>query len=194
MIKQVFSVCVLCASSASVLAQSADNGWRFEPELSVGAGYGVTKMKDGDFDEDEAAKKAFALVKFNEYIGVEGAYIDFDEASNDVVTFDPSGASLALILEAPITKVFSLYAKGGQLWWDSDTRLNTDVANLEEEFDGDDTFWGVGTKFQLAEHLDLRVEYERFNFDIERDEVNVLQSEPLNMDVDYASVNLQYTF
>ncbi|UTF61445.1 porin family protein [Gilvimarinus sp. DA14] len=194
MFKQVFSVCVLCASSASVMAQSADNGWRFQPEFSVGGGYGVTKMKDGDFDEDEAAKKAFALVKFNEYIGVEGAYIDFDEASNDVFTFDPSGTSLALILEAPLTEVFSLYAKGGQLWWDSDARLNTDVANLEEDFDGDDTFWGVGTKFQIAEHLDLRVEYERFNFDIERDEVNVLQSEPLNMDVDYASVNLQYTF
>lgn len=195
MIKPVVTGFVLLASSTAVLAQSnSDNGWRFEPEFSVGGGYGVTKLKDEDFDEDEAAMKAFALVKFNEYIGLEGGYIDFDEASNEALTFDPSGATLALILEAPITQVFSVYAKGGQLWWDGEASLNTDVVDADSDFDGDETFWGVGTKFQLAEHLDLRVEYERFNFEVEQDEINVLQPRPLDMDVDYASVNLQYTF
>ena len=49
----------LCSSLA--VAQTSgyetDDGWRFNPEFSIGAGYGLTKMKDGDFDEDEAAKK-----------------------------------------------------------------------------------------------------------------------------------------
>ncbi|MDO6746079.1 porin family protein [Gilvimarinus sp. 1_MG-2023] len=195
MIKSVVSACIIFASSTAVLAQShADNGWRFEPEFSVGGGYGVTTLKDEDFDEDETAKKAFALVKFNEYIGLEGGYIDFDESSNEALNFDPSGATLALLLEAPITQRFSVYAKGGQLWWDGEVSLNTDLVDANTDFDGDETFWGLGAKFQLAEHLDLRVEYERFNFEIEQDEVNVLQSNALDMDVDYASVNLQYTF
>ena len=195
MIKPVVTSFVLLASSTAVMAQSnSESGWRFQPEFSVGGGYGVTKLKDEDFDEDEAAMKAFALVKFNEYIGLEGGYIDFDEASNEALSFDPSGATLALILEAPITQVFSVYAKGGQLWWDGEASLNTDVVDADTDFDGDETFWGIGTKFQLADHLDLRVEYERFNFEVEQDEINLLQPRALDMDVDYASVNLQYTF
>ncbi|MDO3382947.1 porin family protein [Gilvimarinus algae] len=194
MVKKISSVVALSALSSMAFAQQAESGWRFQPEFSIGGGYGLTKLKDEDFSEDEAAKKAFAVLKFNEYIGIEGAYIDFDEASNGAFSFDPTGASLGLIIEAPITQVFSVYAKGGQLWWDADARVSTDIGSLDEDFDGDETFWGAGTKFQLAEHLDLRIEYERFNFDISRDEVNVLQTQDIDMDVDFASVNLQYTF
>ena len=196
MIKKFTPVFCLAMLSTSVLAQTSDsqNGWRFQPEFSVGGGYGMTKLKDDDFEEDEAAKKAFAIVKFNEYIGFEGAYIDFDEAGNDQVQFDPTGMTLGLILEAPITQMFSLYAKGGQMWWDADTDVNLGPATISDNYDGDETFWGAGAKFRLTEHLDLKVEYERFNFDISRDEIDVLQSDDIDLDVDYASVNLQFTF
>lgn len=182
------------AASAHTYAQTENEGWRLQPEFSVGAGYGLTKIKDGDFDEDEAAKKIFALVKFNEYIGVEASYIDFDEASNNGLALDADGKTLALILEAPITEGISLYAKGGQLWWDADASVNSSAFNVSDNYDGDETFWGGGVKFRLAEHLDLRVEYERFNFDISRDEIDVLQTSDIDMDVDFASVNLQFTF
>lgn len=186
----------LCSSLA--VAQTSgyetDDGWRFNPEFSIGAGYGLTKMKDGDFDEDEAAKKAFALVKFNEFIGLEAAYVDFDDAGNDQLSFDPKGYTLGLILEAPITQTFSVYAKGGQLWWDGDARVSVGPIDVSDDYDGEETFWGVGTKFRLAENLDLRVEYERFNFEISRGEIDVLQPNDIDMDVDFASVSLQFTF
>ena len=181
------------AISSSVLAQSDEN-WRLNPEFSIGAGYGLTKLKDGDFDEDEAAKKVFAVVKFNEYIGVEAAYIDFDEAGNGTLDIDPKGKALDLIIELPITEGIGIYAKGGKLWWDADTNIDTEDFVLSDDYDGDETFWGVGAKFRLAEHLDLRLEYERFNFEISRDEINVLQPNDIDMDVDYANVNLQFTF
>lgn len=186
---------VLCAGlfSSAVLAQSDDN-WRLNPEFSIGAGYGVTKLKDEDFDENEAAKKVFAVVKFNEYIGLEAQYIDFDDASNGALNFDVKGKALDLILELPVTEGFSVYAKGGQLWWDADANIDTETFVLNDDYDGDETFWGVGAKFRLAEHLDLRLEYERFNFEISRDEIDVLQTSSINMDVDYANVNLQFTF
>ncbi|HTF84182.1 MAG TPA: outer membrane beta-barrel protein [Cellvibrio sp.] len=186
----------LCSSLAVAQTSSyeTDDGWRFNPEFSIGAGYGMTKLKDGDFDEDEAAKKAFAIVKFNEFIGLEGAYIDFDEAGNDQLSFDPKGATLGLILEAPISQAFSVYAKGGQMWWDGDARLELGPVDVADDYDGDETFWGVGTKIRLAENLDLKIEYERFNFEISRDEIDVLQQEDIDMDVDFASVNLQFTF
>jgi len=125
---------------------------------------------------------------------VEAAYIDFDEAGNDALSMDAEGAALALILEAPITPVFSLYAKGGQLWWDADTSVDAELFSASDDYDGDETFWGGGAKFRLGENLDLRVEYERFNFEISRDEIDVLQEDDIDMDVDFASVSLQFTF
>ena len=186
---------LLCLALCSTAAFAQTNeGWRFSPEFSVGAGYGATKLKDGDFDEDETAAKVFAVVKFNEYIGLEGSYIDFDNSGNSELNIDPKGAGLALILEAPINQSFSVYAKGGQLWWDADANLNVGVIDTSDSYDGDETFWGIGTKIRLADNVDLRIEYERFNFEISRDEINVLQPNSLDMDVDYASINLQYSF
>lgn len=185
------------AASISVNAQTEeDNGWRMEPEFSIGAGYGPTKIKDNDedFDEDEAAKKIFALAKFNEYVGIEASYIDFDEAGNDFFSLDAKGKTLALILEAPINETISLYAKGGQMWWEADAALTNDLFSASDDYDGDETFWGAGVKFGLAEHLDLRIEYERFNFEISRDEIDVLQASDIDTEVDLASVNLQFTF
>ena len=193
--KSIVLACAgLMSSVAFAQSEGTDNNWRFNPEFSIGAGYGVTTLKDEDFDEDEAAKKVFAVMKFNEYIGVEAAYIDFDDAGNDTVNLDPKGTALNLILELPVSESFSLYAKGGQFWWEADAEVDAAEFSLSDDYDGDETFWGVGAKFRLAENLDLRVEYERFNFEISRDEINVLQPRDIDMDVDYASVNLQFTF
>lgn len=190
---------ILCVSALSTAAVAQDdrvsgNGWQYSPEFSIGGGYGLTKLKDGDFDEEEAAKKAFAVFKINEFIGIEAAYIDFDESGNEAFDIDIKGKTLDLILELPISQSFSIYAKGGQMWWDADTNIDTSEFITSNDSDGNETFWGVGTKFRLAEHLDLRVEYERFNFEISRDEINVLQPNDIDMDVDYASVSLQFTF
>jgi OOP family OmpA-OmpF porin len=190
---------LLCIGALPIVAVAQDdresaNGWQYSPEFSIGGGYGLTKLKDGDFDEDEAAKKAFAVFKINEFIGIEAAYIDFDESGNEAFDIDIRGKALDLILELPISKSFSIYAKGGQMWWDADTNIDTSEFVTSSDSDGDETFWGVGTKFRLAENLDLRVEYERFNFEISRDEINVLQPDDIDMDVDYASVSLQFTF
>lgn len=189
------TILFLCAGalSSTVMAQSEDN-WRWNPEFAVGGGYGFTKVKDGDFDEDEAAKKAFVLVKFNEFIGIEAQYIDFDDASNELFNFDVKGKALDLILELPITESIGVYAKGGQLWWDADTRVRASDVLFSRNSDGDETFWGIGAKFRLAQRLDLRVEYERFNFEISRDEINVLQPRDIDVDIDYASVSVQFTF
>lgn len=199
MIKNIATLLSIGVFSSAALAQNyssgeGGNGWQFQPEFSIGGGYGLTKLKDGDFDEDEAAKKAFAVFKINEFIGIEAAYIDFDESGNETLDIDFKGKALNLILELPVSQSFSVYAKGGQMWWDADTSIDTSEFLSSNDYDGDETFWGLGAKFRLAEHLDLRVEYERFNFEISRDEINVLQPNDINMDVDFASVNLQFTF
>lgn len=198
MIKNIAALLCVGALSSTVVAQGYTNNedrWRYAPEFSIGGGYGLTKLKDNDFDEDETAKKAFAVFKINEFIGIEAAYIDFDRSGNDTFDFDVKGKALDLILELPVSEKFSVYAKGGKIWWDADTsRIDATDFITSNDYDGSELFWGIGTKFQLSEHLDLRVEYERFNFEISRDEINVLQPSDIDMDVDYASVSLQFTF
>lgn len=199
MIKNIATLLGIGVLSSVAVAQNyssteSGSGWQYKPEFSIGGGYGLTKLKDSDFDEDEAAKKIFAVFKFNEYMGIEAAYIDFDESRSDSLNFDVKGKALDLIFELPVSQSFSVYAKGGMVWWDADTDIDTVDFITSRDHDGDETFWGVGTKFRLAEHLDLRIEYERFNFEISRDEINVLQPNDINMDVDYASVSLQFTF
>lgn len=188
----ILSIAMISSVAAAQSDYEERDNWRLQPEFSIGGGYGLTKIKGGDFDEDEAAKKLFAMVKFNEYIGVEASYIDFDEAGNSVLSMDAKGGGLALVFEAPISEMFSLYAKGGQLWWEADTSVS--ALNVRDDYNGDETFWGGGVKVRLTDNLDLRVEYERFNFDISRDEIDVLQQDDIDMDVDFASVNLQFTF
>lgn len=183
---------MLSSIAATQANAQESNGWRLQPEFSIGGGYGLTKLKDEDFSEDEAAKKAFAVVKFNEYIGLEAAYVDFDKARNDAFILDADGKTLAAIFEAPLSPGFSLYAKGGQIWWDAKASVNSSVVSAS--YDGDETFWGAGAKIRLTDNLDLRIEYERFNFEISRDEFDVLQQDDIDMDVDFASVNLQFTF
>lgn len=198
MIKNIAALLCVGVLSSTAVAQGYTNNedrWRYAPEFSIGGGYGLTKLKDDDFDEDETAKKAFAVFKINEFIGIEAAYIDFDSSGNDTFDFDVKGKALDLILELPVSEKFSVYAKGGKIWWDADTsRIDATDFITSSDHDGDETFWGVGTKFQLSERLDLRIEYERFNFEISRDEIDVLQPNDIDMDVDFASVNLQFTF
>lgn len=192
--KNILCLCAGLFSSLAMAQSDYSDNWRLSPEFSIGAGYGLTKLKDGDFDEDEAAKKVFAVVKFNEFIGVEATYIDFDEAGNGTLNFDPKGKALDIIFELPIAEGFGVYAKGGQMWWDADANISTSDFVLSDDYDGDETFWGVGVKFRLAEHWDLRLEYERFNFEIARDEIDVLQTSDIDMDVDFANINVQFTF
>lgn len=183
----------LLSSVATAQSNTGDNSnWRLQPEFSIGGSYGLTKLKDDEFKEDEAAKKLFAVVKFNQYIGLEASYIDFDEAGNDALTLDADGKTLAVIFEAPINQAFSLYIKGGQLWWDADASVS--ALNVNGDYDGDEGFWGGGAKFRLTDNLDLRIEYERFDFKISRDEIDVLQQSDIKMNVDFASIGLQFTF
>src|SRR5690606_11603038 len=98
----------LCSSLA--VAQSSgyetDDGWRFNPEFSIGVGYGFTKLKDGDFDENAAANIDFALIKFNEFGAMETTYIDFDDAGNEQLRYEPIDYSLCMILESPNNQSF----------------------------------------------------------------------------------------
>ena len=85
------------------------------------------------------------------WLGVEGMYANFGEIGSG--DFDVDGWGLAAVAQWPIAN-FTPYIKAGNLWWDADAGG-----------DGNDWFGGAGVRFNLAQNVDLRLEYDRYQFD-----------------------------
>lgn|SRR3990167_9926855 len=160
-----------------------------EPSGYIGGAYGWEKLQDSDFEDDVNSKKLYFGGKFNSYIGIEASVNDYGEAENDIYKAELDGKTLALMGYMPLTDSFELFIKGGMLWWDADIEV-LDV--LEDEFDGEEPFFGAGMQFNFSKALSMRVEYERYDVDLTEDEVGIDVRGETNADV--ASVGLQFNF
>jgi hypothetical protein len=180
----------LLLTSGASFAASNDN--IDDHGIYVGAAYGLVDVDgDEDFDRDDNAVSVYAGAQFNQYISVEGGYVDFGEYGNDTFNTEVDGFTLGLKAGLPINEYVTVFAKGGQLWWDADINASSATENT----DGDDLFYGVGASFAVSEGWDVLLEYTRFDLEFERDEIGILSSiDSFDSDVDYASVAVQYTF
>lgn len=158
-------------------AQSAD------PGLYLGGGAGYNRVEgedftgDGDeFKDDRVSYKGIAGLKLGQHFSLEGQYLNFGTAEDGDNRVDADGWTAGGVFELPMTQNFSVYGKGGALFWDAEGRF----ANVSADDDGTDPFYGVGARFALSQHLALRLEYERF-------ELN-------DTDIDMASANLLFHF
>lgn len=101
------------------------------------------------------------------------------------------GYTLALKAGIPVHDKVTLYARGGQLWWESDLSATDD----NQDLDGEDFFYGVGASFALSNSWDVRLEYTRYDLEFERDEIGILaEVDDFDTEVDHAGIALQYTF
>ena len=184
---------LICVAGATVGTAQADEHTRVDHQgLYVGAGYGWLKTKgDDEFEEDNDAAKFFVGAQLNQVLSVEGSYINFGEFGGDVASADVDGFTLALKAGLPIGDLFTLYAFGGQLWWDADL----EVLGVDGDTDGDELFYGAGGSLALSNDVDLRLEYTRFNVEFEEDEIGAAANiDDTDTDLDFVSASLQYTF
>jgi opacity protein-like surface antigen len=161
--------------------------------LYVGGTYGYLKVKDDDeFEDDNDAYQLILGGDFNSFIGVEGSYIDFGKYGGNVASADTDGFTLALKGTLPITDFFSLHAKGGQLWWDSDYQ----VLGYNGNADGDELFWGVGAAFSVSSNVDITFDYTRYNVEFSEDEIGLLATDSIDSDVDldHAAAGIRLKF
>ncbi|UTA48519.1 outer membrane beta-barrel protein [Simiduia sp. 21SJ11W-1] len=176
---------LITATSASAWANDFNLN---EPELYVGGGYGQYSIKyendDTDFDDDAEVLKVYGGMKFNEFLGAEIGYLNFDEANSFDDNAEIDGFTFAGIVSAPLHERFSVYARAGWFTWDAKLKTTVPViGEISEDIDGGDWFYGGGLKFGLTTNLDLRLEYDRYELD-----------DDIKPEVDVASVNLQYSF
>lgn len=170
----------LCAGWSGAHAQeNNDHG------LYVGAGVGqfnvkIDRIDDTDnalrrLDDSDAAWKIFAGYRFNPYIALEGAYIDFGGPKDHFDTSGSSGdfrAKLSgfapyVVGTIPLGPV-ELFGKVGYYYYDVDLRVDLDDVGgnvFHSKKSEEDLLYGFGIGATFFEHLNARLEYEKIDSD-----------------------------
>lgn len=130
-----------------------------KPGLYVGAGVGAYSIKESNLSDNDHVIKAYVGGQFTNWFGIEGSWTDFNRTNSGSNRFEADGAGLAAVFSLPIGPTSSLFIKGGQFWWKSDSVLGGTLGAS----DGNDPFWGVGVKVGFNDHLAIRLEVERYD-------------------------------
>ena len=161
---------------------SADGG------AYIGGAYGLGRVDGGDFKDDTSVLKAFVGGKFNSHVGIEAAIHDFGGADDNGFRSDLTGGSLALMGFIPFGDGLDVFAKVGNLWWESDVKY----LGLKNSQSGQELFYGAGINVNFSSALALRLEFERYKVELTSDEVGIDISG--TTDVDVASVGVVFSF
>jgi OmpA-OmpF porin, OOP family len=169
--KKTLSALIISSAALGTYAhaQTQTTDWRYQagPQGYVGASYGWFKSRGGDFDDDRDLWDVHAGFLFNGFVGLEANYTRFGRYGGDLASSRTDGFGIALVGRVPLSETWGAYAKVGQFFWDADVR--TPVGR--SSFDGDDTFFGIGTDFRVADHVNLVVEYNRYRIDTRADDL-----------------------
>lgn len=146
----------------------------------VGAGWGQFNLDIKNLDDagtaasdiahsNENAWKLFVGYRFNPYIALEAAYIDFGQPSDNFSTsgsngnyqVDISGFAPTVVGSLPLGPV-ELFAKIGYYYYDSEVRVDFDDPGprIKSSHDRNDLIYGGGVGVTFFEHLHVRGEYE----------------------------------
>jgi hypothetical protein len=169
-------------AGASTTALSADNDSGFY----IGGGVGQFNVQIDDvddtnnalerLDDDDTAWKAFGGYRFNPYLSLELAYIDFGNpngrasasGSSGDYSVDLSGLAPYVIGTIPLGPI-ELFGKVGYYFYDVDLTADIDDP-LSPDFDSstsdEDLLYGFGAGVTFFEHLHARLEYEKIDSDV----------------------------
>lgn len=184
--KTLLATAALSLCSLSVLAAPADNPSGFY----VGAGWGrfnlnLRGLDDVDnavsavFHKKDDAWKIFGGYRFNPYLGVEAAYIDFGKPRD---RFDASGSSgdyrvhlsgfaPYVIGTLPLGPV-ELFGKVGYYFYDNNITADFDQPlqpRVDSTHSRTDFLYGGGVGTTFFDHLHVRAEYEKVDISHAKD-------------------------
>lgn len=131
-----------------------------KPGLYVGAEVGAYSIDESNLAENDRVLKAYVGGQFTNWFGVEGSWTDFNRVDNSAGNrFSADGAGVAAVFSLPMGSTSTLFIKGGQFFW----KANSVLGGTLGAGDGNDPFWGVGTKIGFNDHVAIRIEVERYD-------------------------------
>jgi OmpA-OmpF porin, OOP family len=164
------------AGAAGAQAQENEQGFY------AGAGVGSFNLDIDDPDDveetidryssDDTAWKAFVGYRFNPFLAVEGAYVNLGSPDDIIatppdtkLTVETDGFAPYVVGTLPIGDTFEAFAKVGYYWYDINSRLTQPGVVIASDSTSDSTFtWSAGFGMNLFDRLNLRLEYEQFDF------------------------------
>ncbi|MDY0005206.1 MAG: porin family protein [Spongiibacteraceae bacterium] len=160
----IFAAAICGFSALSITPAQADSEPRdgYRSGFYIGANYGGFKSRGDEFDDDNDYYEAVVGGNISPYFAIEGSYTDFGDFGGKLASADLDGYGIAVIGRLPITDVFSVYAKAGQFFWESDV----DVLGARTDVEGDEPFFAAGLDFLLTDHFSVALEYSRYKFDL----------------------------
>jgi hypothetical protein len=181
-----YAISIAAATFFALGAAAASAQETNDSGFYVGAGVGQFNVKIDDvddtdealqtLDDDDNSWKAFVGWRFNKFLSLEAAYIDFGSVKDD---FDVSGSSgdysLSMAGFAPYVigtiplGPVEIFGKVGYYFYDVDAKLDIDQP-LSPDFDSDssedDLMYGFGVGATFFQHLNARLEYEKIDSDV----------------------------
>lgn len=129
----------------------------------LGASVGQATNEVGDFKGSDFAFKLSGGYAFNEYFGLEVAYVDAGTPDDTVglvdVETEPSGVIASALLRLPLGETFAMFGKAGYAFYDSETTARLGNQS-ERESDSDSDFaYGIGIDLAISGGLKFRAEY-----------------------------------
>jgi outer membrane immunogenic protein len=168
---------VAALSLATVPAAFADEnaGWY------LGGGIGefnaqiddLDELDDGieGWDESDNTYKFFAGYRVNPFLSFELAYINLGEPSGAVVpgfNVDSAvdGFAPYVIGTIPLGKWFEVYGRLGYYFYDATVGVENELDDrVEFDEESEDLVYGAGVGLNLAERLNIRFEYEKYELE-----------------------------
>jgi opacity protein-like surface antigen len=152
---------LIAVAPALSLAQQAS------PTTTSYIGAGVGRSHDSadaclpllECETHDTALKAYAGSRVNDIVGLELSYVDFGQVHRNDGTARAVGADLSLILNAPISQWFSVFAKGGGMYAWTHTDSNLAVPTGADR--GSNWGFGGGLTASFTPNWALRGDWER---------------------------------
>jgi len=137
----------------SIAAQAEGTG------IYLGASWGSYSINESNLNDNDNVIKFVVGAQILPWIGVEGSWADFNRINSGVDNFSADGKGLAAVFSIPVGTSSTIFFKGGQFWWNSDSVLG----NVLGASSGSDPFWGAGFKYGFNNNFALRLEAERYD-------------------------------
>lgn len=179
----------LASFSAFSHADSFEKSDVAENGVYVGANYGYVKVDgDDDFDDNNDVIQGLVGYRFNQYLALEGGYINFGKYGSNLSNAETDGYTAGLKVTYPIVDRVELYAKGGQLWYSTDY----EVLGFSGNQDNEGVFVGAGVAFKVTDRFLVNAEYTWY--DAEINVGNITNGADTEADFKQASIGVEYRF
>lgn len=178
-------------SSFGTFAQST--GYSLEDSgVYVGGNYGFLRAEgESEFKDDKDVWQGVLGYQFNDWIAVEGSYINFGDYGSDLVGAETDGFTAALKGILPVTERFSMYAKAGQLWSETDYYIGSDKGDYDDE----SLFVGAGLSYAITQNFLINAEYTIYDTTLDAEEaVGDFDDTDFETDLKQASLGVEYRF